>query len=122
MFARPFATLLVIVALAVPAWAQDQRGSIEGVVKDASGAVLPGATVEAQSPAGAMNSTVSDTVGVFRFPSLPPGNYKLTASLQGFTARTVHDVQVNLGQIKKVDFALPPSGVTETVWSPASRR
>ena len=115
MFARPFATLLVIVALAVPAWAQDQRGSIEGVVKDASGAVLPGATVEAQSPSGVMNSTVSDTVGVFRFPSLPPGLYKLTASLQGFQPRTVDEVQVYLGQIKKVDFALPLSGVAETV-------
>ena len=53
MFARPFATLLLIAALAAPAWAQEQRGSIEGVVKDASGAVLPGATVEAQSNVGA---------------------------------------------------------------------
>jgi hypothetical protein len=115
MFARPFATLLMIAALAVPAFAQEQRGSIEGVVRDASGAVLPGATVEAQSNVGPVASTTSDSVGAFRFPALPPGNYKVTANLQGFVAREVVDVRVALGQIKKVDFSLPLSGVTETV-------
>jgi hypothetical protein len=115
MFARPFAILLTVIALAVPAFAQEQRGSIEGVVRDASGAVLPGATVDATSNVGQPVSTVTDALGVYRFPSLPPGNYKLTANLQGFVAREVVDVRVGLGQIKKVDFSLPLSGVTETV-------
>jgi Carboxypeptidase regulatory-like domain/TonB dependent receptor/TonB-dependent Receptor Plug Domain len=115
MFARPFAILLVALALAVPAFAQEQRGSIEGVVKDASGAVLPGATVDASSNVGQPASTVTDSLGVYRFPSLAPGNYKVTANLQGFVAREVVDVRVALGQIKKVDFSLPLSGVTETV-------
>ena len=115
MFARPFAILLVALALAVPAFAQEQRGSIEGVVRDASGAVLPGATVDAQSNVGAPISTSTDANGNYRFPSLPPGNYKVTANLQGFVAREVVDVRVGLGQIKKVDFSLPLSGVTETV-------
>ena len=96
MFARPFATLLVIAALVVPAFAQEQRGSIEGVVRDASGAVLPGATVDATSNVGQPVSTVSDAVGVYRFPALPPGNYKVTANLQGFVAREVVDVRVGL--------------------------
>src|SRR6188768_2933440 len=115
MFSRPFAALMLIAALAAPAWAQEQRGSVEGFVKDASGAVLPGATVEAASPAGVVHSAVADGVGAFRFPSLPPGTYKLTATLQGFQSRSVDEVHVYLGQIKKVDFALPVSGVTETV-------
>lgn len=115
MFARPFAVLLTVVALAVPAFAQEQRGSIEGVVRDSSGAVLPGATVDATSDVGQPTSTVTDALGVYRFPALPPGNYKLTANLQGFVAREVVDVRVGLGQIKKVDFSLPLSGVTETV-------
>ena len=112
MFARPVAILLVALALAVPAFAQEQRGSIEGVVRDASGAVLPGATVEATSNVGAPISTVTDSLGAYRFPSLPPGNFKITANLQGFVAREVVDVRVALGQIKKVDFSLPLSGVT----------
>jgi hypothetical protein len=115
MFLRPFATLFLIAALAVPAFAQEQRGSIEGVVRDASGAVLPGATVEAQSNVGPVATSVSDAVGSYRFPALPPGNYKVTANLQGFVSREVVDVRVALGQIKKVDFSLPLSGVTETV-------
>jgi hypothetical protein len=114
MFARPFALLLTVFALAVPAFAQEQRGSIEGIVRDSSGAVLPGATVEVTST-GAPLSTVTDAQGVYRFPSLAPGNYKVTANLQGFIAREVLDVRVALGQIKKVDFSLPLAGVTETV-------
>lgn len=115
MFAR-LATLLLVGSLAsVPAFAQEQRGSIEGVVRDASGAVLPGATVDATSNVGPAVSTVSDSVGQYRFPALAPGNYKVTANLQGFVSKEVVDVRVGLGQIKKVDFSLPLSGVTETV-------
>ncbi len=114
MFARPFAVLLLIGALVAPVWAQDQRGSIEGVVRDASGAVLPGATVEADAN-GRVTSTTTDSVGVFRFPSLAPGNYRVSANLQGFVAKEVFEVRVGLGQIKKVDFALPLAGVAESV-------
>ncbi len=114
MFVRPFAILLMIGALVAPAWAQEQRGSIEGVVKDASGAVLPGATVEATAN-GRVASTVSDEVGVYRFPSLAPGNYRVTANLQGFVAKEAVEVRVGLGQVKRVDFSLPLAGVAESV-------
>lgn len=114
MFKRPFAILMLIGALSAPAWAQEQRGSIEGVVKDASGAVLPGATVEADNN-GRITTTVTDAVGSFRFPSLAPGNYRVSANLQGFVSKEVFEVRVGLGQIKKVDFALPLAGVAESV-------
>ncbi len=114
MFSRPFAILLLIGALVAPAWAQEQRGSIEGVVKDTSGAVLPGATVEADNN-GRITSTVTDSVGSYRFPSLAPGNYRVSANLQGFVAKELFEVRVGLGQIKKVDFALPLAGVAESV-------
>ncbi len=114
MFAKPFALLLLIGSLAAPAWAQEQRGSIEGVVKDASGAVLPGATVEADNN-GRITSTTTDAVGSYRFPSLAPGNYRVSANLQGFVAKEVVEVRVALGQIKKVDFSLPLAGVAESV-------
>ncbi|MDP2053900.1 MAG: carboxypeptidase regulatory-like domain-containing protein, partial [Acidobacteriota bacterium] len=105
---------MLLCTLVAPAWAQDQRGSIEGVVRDASGAVLPGATVEATAN-GVVSATVTDAVGLYRFPSLPPGNYRVSANLQGFVAREVVEVRVGLGQMKKVDFALPLAGVAETV-------
>jgi len=115
MFARPFAALMLVAALVVPALAQEQRGSIEGVVRDASGAVLPGATVEVKAPTGVVLSTSSDSNGIYRFPSLAPGNYGVTATLSGFVGQTVETVRVSLGEIKKVDFGLTVAGVTETV-------
>ena len=112
---RTLATLLAITLSAWPASAQEQRGSIEGVVKDTSGAVLPGATVTLEGGSGAKLDAVSDAGGAYRFPSVAPGTYVVNANLQGFKAGKVDAVRVGLGDIKKVDFALSLAGVTETV-------
>src|SRR6516225_52120 len=94
---------------------QEQRGSIEGVIRDASGGVLPGVTVETRSAALGVGSTVTDGQGVYRFPSLPPGVYEVTATLSGFDAGKAAGVTLELGQILKVDLILAVSGVAETV-------
>ena len=112
---RTIAALLALALLAWPAAAQEQRGSIEGVVRDTSGAVLPGATVDLTGGAGVSLNTVSDAAGVYRFPSLLPGIYAVSASLSGFSTKKVENVPVELGQVKKVDFALTVAGVAETV-------
>src|SRR5437868_8877230 len=61
-------------------------GSIAGVVRDSSGAVLPGATVEAASPVliEKVRSAVSDGTGVYRITDLRPGVYSVTFTLSGF--------------------------------------
>jgi hypothetical protein len=109
------AMLLAMTLFSGTAYGQEQRGSIEGVVKDTSGAVLPGVTVSLTAATGAKLETVSDAQGVYRFPSLAPGTYKATANLQGFRAGNVDGVMVALGQVKKVDFALGVAGLTENV-------
>ena len=101
--------------LALPAMAQEQRGAIEGTVKDSSGAVLPGATVEAKSASGTVITTTSDANGVFRFNSLAPATYEVTASLQGFSPSKAPSVLIGLGEIKRVDLALAVGGLTDTV-------
>jgi len=109
---------LVLVSLlaAVPAAAQEQRGSVEGIVKDSSGGVLPGVTVEARSPAMVGVTTVlSDNTGGYRFPSLPPGRYEIIASLQGFSPAKASNVQLELGQVLKVNLTLNVSGLSESV-------
>ena len=63
--------------------AQGAGASIEGVVKDSSGAVLPGVTVMVEGGSGVKLDTVSDASGVYRFPSLQPGTYKVSAPLFG---------------------------------------
>ena len=115
MRARTLAALMAVLLLSWPVAAQDQRGTIEGTVKDASGAVLPGATVEAKTATGAVLSATSDASGGFRFPSVSPGVYEVTATLASFAPQKFADVTVGLGQIKRLEFALALAGVAESV-------
>ena len=115
MRARTFAALVAVLLLAWPLAAQDQRGTIEGTVKDTSGAVLPGVTIEAKTTNGAVLSTTSDASGVFRFPSVAPGSYEVSATLASFAPQKFADVQVGLGQTKRLEFGLSLAGVQETV-------
>lgn len=109
------AVLLSLLWLAMPGAAQEQRAAIEGVVKDTSGAVLPGVTVEARSAGGVVQSATTDNSGAYRFPSLAPGTYHVAAQLSGFTPASATGVQAAVGQIKKVDFSLGVAGVAESV-------
>jgi outer membrane receptor protein involved in Fe transport len=109
------ALLCALAMFAAPGLAQEQAGAIEGVVTDATGAVVPGVTVEARSAAGAVQSTVSDTAGAYRFPALPPGTYTVSGSLTGFTSVKIPDVRLSLGQTLKVDIGLRVSTVQEEV-------
>ena len=81
-----FATGILLSVLSVsPAFAQ---ASISGVVQDASGAVLPGVTVEATSPVliEKMRTAVTDGAGRYSIVDLRPGTYEVTFSLTGFSA------------------------------------
>jgi hypothetical protein len=107
--------LLCALLFAWPAAAQETRGAIEGTIKDASGGVLPGVTVEARSTGGATFTSVTDANGVFRFPSLDPGVYNVTATLTGFNEAKSAPVNVLVGQLLRVDLALTVAGLTESV-------
>ena len=107
--------VLLAVWLGAPAAAQEQRGSIEGVAKDTSGAVLPGVTIEARTAAGVVLTATTEDHGVFRFPALAPGSYDVTATLAGFRTIKFERVEVLLGQIKRLEFMLEVAGVAETV-------
>lgn len=113
--------LLGALALAVPAWAQEQTGALSGTVKDASGGVLPGVTIEARSQAGAVVTTVTGSDGTYRVLSLLPGRYEVVATLQGFAPARVENVLLSLGQVLRVDMNLRVSGVSETVQVLAER-
>src|SRR3954470_6222775 len=80
--------ILVVLALVVVPAAAFAQASIVGTVKDASGAVLPGATVEASSPAliEKTRSVVSNGVGQYSIENLRPGTYTVTFSLTGFSS------------------------------------
>jgi hypothetical protein len=117
--------LLAALALALPAAAQEQRASIEGVIKDAQGGALVGATVvakmssalemRAERVSGPGLDVVTDGTGTYRFPSLTPGRYEITASLSGFAPSKVQNIDLRLGQQLNINLTLQPGGVAETV-------
>ncbi len=78
-------TLLVLPSLAAAQGAL-ARGTLTGTVRDAQGAVLPGVTVEAASPAliEKVRTAVTDSAGVYRIVNLDPGVYTLSFTLEGF--------------------------------------
>src|ERR1700733_11184864 len=77
---------LALACLALPTAAHAQS-AFAGVVKDATGAVLPGVTVEAASPAliEKVRSVTTDSNGAYRIENLRPGTYSLTFNLPGFS-------------------------------------
>jgi len=112
------AALLLLLATAGTAWAQGSTGSVRGVVKDDQGGPLPGVTVTASSSAlmTGKSTTITDTRGGYRFPSLPPGTYVLDAQLSGFKKIQQPALRVGLGQALVMDFKLPLESVkTEVV-------
>jgi hypothetical protein len=104
-----------MVLLAVPAWAQT-TGSISGTVTDNTGALLPGVTVTATSPALIVSQTsVTNEHGVYRFPSLPPGTYALKYQLSGFGTVNREGIIVTIGFTATVPVQLAVATVSETV-------
>ena len=110
----------VLTLVAAPAFAQgggaSSTGSISGEVKDAQGGVLPGVTVTATSPAqiGALTA-VTNEAGIYRFPSVPPGEYKLAFELAGFQNVTRDAIRITLGFNAQVNVQLGVATLQETV-------
>src|SRR5437762_3128585 len=107
---------VVILGSASSAFAQ-VTGSIAGIVRDASGAVLPGATVTVRGAALRRESVsaVTSPEGAYRVPLVPPGTYDVTVELTGFSPQTRRNVEVVINQQTTLDFALPVAGVSESV-------
>ena len=96
--------------------AQTNTGEVSGVVRDASGAVLPGATVTARHVDSGLNvERVTDDAGRFFLPALRTGRWNLTASLSGFAPATREGIVLELGRSLSVDFHLAVGTVTESV-------
>ena len=83
---RMLIRLLVVMAILVAGPSLATAQSLAGTVRDTSGAVLPGVTIEASSPVliTKVRTGVTDETGQYRIPDLPPGTYKVTFSLPGF--------------------------------------
>lgn len=107
----------IAVAMAAAVGAQVQTGSILVKAADEQGGALPGASVTITSPAlvaGSMTGA-TDSGGVYRFPSLPPGEYTVRLEMQGFRTLIRENIIVQVGQTTPVDMALGVAALAEAV-------
>jgi hypothetical protein len=106
----------LILVLSVQAFSQSSNASLGGTVADVSGAVVPGVRVTATNTGtGVVSTTISNNSGIYSFPSLLPGNYKVAAEQQGFQVQTYTDVQLGNAAQVRLNFKLQVSGITEAV-------
>ncbi len=117
---RQFAIRMIVavMALALPALASAQQGSsISGTVRDTSGAVLPGVTIEVSSPAliEKTRSAVSDGEGKYSIVQLRPGTYTVTFSLPGFSTVRRENLELTSDFTATVNADMRVGGVEETI-------
>ncbi|HXD72360.1 MAG TPA: carboxypeptidase regulatory-like domain-containing protein [Vicinamibacterales bacterium] len=109
--------LWVLLALVLlPSWAFAQA-TLAGVAKDASGAVLPGVTVEASSPAllEKARSAITDGTGQYQIVDLRPGTYTVTFTLSGFSTSKREGVAVTGAGVITINADMKVGNVSETV-------
>ena len=110
------AGLGLALSIAVPAGAQELRGRLVGTVSDATGAVLPGVSVTASSPALIQDQTVvTGGQGTYAFPALPTGVYSVTFSLSGFGSVVRENIQMTLNTTLTVNATLEVGTLEEVI-------
>ena len=112
------AIVLVLMAMVLPSPVGAQTlGTIAGAVRDASGAVLPGVTVEVASPAliEKVRTAVTDGTGLYRIVNLPPGIYTVTFTLAGFNTAARQGVEVSINVTASIDVEMRVGAIEETI-------
>ena len=111
--------LLIIIVAASSVWAQAVAGlaGVSGTVRDASGAVVPGASVTLTNEAkGIRRAMESNSSGAFNAPSLPPSSgYSLSVNGKGFAAWEVKGFELQVGQTQNFSITLSIASATTTV-------
>jgi len=109
--------LAIILLLAPIAFSQSKEtGAIRGIVADEQGVPLPGVnvTISSQNLMG-VRTFVTDATGEYRFPALPPGEYKVKAELQGFGPVVREKIRLNTTSTLALDIQMKPATVSEEV-------
>ncbi len=118
---RPLA-LVALLALALglallpAAQAQTSGANLIGRVADKDGTPLPGVTVTVtQKETGLTRSTITESDGSYRLPSVPVGTYTVQVELDGFATVTVEEVRLNVATQREINVDMSPSTVEETI-------
>jgi len=110
------AALALFTLLGVSVNAQTVTGTVQGVVSDSKGAVIPGAEVTVRNvETGQTRTLKTNADGYYVATFLPLGRYNVSAAASGFTAVTQEGIEITLNQIRDINITLNPTGVTEAV-------
>src|SRR6266704_1273836 len=109
--------LVLCIALMLPAaWGQEFRGKIQGLVTDASGAVIPGATITLHNiKTGIQTVKITNETGLYRFDNVDPGSYTLSGELPGFSKTVQENISVQAQGDVTVNLLLKVGDVTDTL-------
>jgi hypothetical protein len=108
--------LLSLFAGAAFVWAQAPTGEFTGTVTDPSGAVVSGATVTVTNPATNFQRAVKTSAsGLYVLSALPPGIYTIRAEMAGFQTQVRSGLELQVGQITRIDVALKVGSVAEVI-------
>lgn len=100
------AGLLVLLCAGAALFAQTVTGKLTGVVSDASGAVVPDASITISGPKGINRSAKTDLQGRYTFEGLPPGSYRLRVNIKGFAPVDLKDLAIAAGQSLAQDIGI----------------
>ena len=107
---------MLLLGVSTTAFAQFDRGTISGTIKDAQGGIVPGATVTVTSTQTQQSrTTVTDGSGYYTFPNLTAGRYELVVELSGFKKISRSNVQLDAAGAVALDFTLETGALTEEV-------
>jgi hypothetical protein len=108
--------VMLLMALAAPAFAQGTGSAIQGTVTDEQGAVMPGATVVvANVQTGWTRDVITDERGWYRATAITPGDYEVRVTLQGFATQIRRGLTVTVGQEATVNVSLRVANLEESV-------
>ena len=107
--------LLIAPAILPTAFAQETTASVQGSVKDPSGAIIPKASVEVTSPALIGAKKMDTDQGYFHFVNLPPGNYTLTITATGFRTVRQENLALQVGRMPTINVIMEVGTLAETV-------
>ena len=108
--------LFFVLAFAAAGWSQIVGGSISGTVRDTTGAVVPGATLQIRNvETGASRTLTSDGEGRYAAPSVPVGSYSVSAAREGFGTQTQTGIRLVVGQSAVVELSLAIGRVQQEV-------
>ena len=108
--------LLLLVMFGTSRLRADVTGTISGTVRDSTGAAVPNADVVAtETTTNLTKETHSDTQGQYAFLALPPGKYKIVATLTGFKADTISDIDLKVNDQLHFEITLSVGSIDQSI-------